>query len=576
MGSARIPPEVILASQDSSRQLGRYILIERIGKGGMGEVWKAWERNTSRFVAIKFLTAKDDADVMRFQREAELAANLDHPNIAPIYGFEEQEGRHYLVMKYIDGTTLLNAKLPMPQMLSILQKVCETLDFAHQKGVIHRDLKPVNIMLTSSNWPYVMDFGLAKNVDAGTTVSAYGMIMGTPQYMAPEQAQGLTDKVDARSDVYALGATMYHMLAGNPPFTGASALEIVQKVVRDDPVPPRKLNSRIDPDVENIILKALSKDPAQRYASAGDMARDLQTFLQGGDVVAKAPSSIQLMKKAIKRRMPAILAMLLALAVAGGGTLFFLRRAQTPAPGPVVTPAPAPAHLPPNPARTRISRAREPLTLLQFRPEDPENPKHAARLLSTLREEGDNLTLLESREVSREFREQAQTGQAQIDAILGADRSVWPTRRADAKRLIGWARILHEVLEQAEPFREASAPYAKIRADAQRVLDYAGQATLRIHVLPYARLVSMKSGERWVIRESRLVDATRARLTDPDLTTPIKICDMEIDDYELELDVPGQEPALRQAVKIAKNQMEHNREYILTGRMDQKGSIVLR
>jgi len=236
-----IPADALPFANDPSKQLGSYILVKQIGKGGMGTVWKAWDKKLTRWVAIKFLLVSEEEDVMRFQREAKLAARLRHPNIAPIYEVGEsvatqagEQTRHYLAMEYIDGQTMLSAtNLPIAEILDLFMKVAQGIEAAHKAGVVHRDLKPANIMLTTDKWPYVMDFGLAKAIQAESSLSVSGAVMGTPAYMPPEQAQGQLDKIDGQSDIYSLGATMYAVLCKKQPFTGQTPMEILMKVCKD-------------------------------------------------------------------------------------------------------------------------------------------------------------------------------------------------------------------------------------------------------------------------------------------------------------------------------------------------------
>src|SRR5688572_7875485 len=240
-----IPEEAAVYANDPARQLTNYILVKQIGKGGMGAVWKAWDKKLTRWVAIKFLLVAEDEDVLRFQREAKLAARLRHPNIAPIYEVGEapamqagQQPRHYLAMEYIDGYTMSGAtELPIPELIDIFMKVAQGIEAAHKAGVVHRDLKPANVMLTSDKWPYVMDFGLAKAIQAESSISVSGAVMGTPAYMPPEQAEGKLDQIDGTSDVYSLGATMYAVLCKKQPFTGQTPMQILMKVCKEDPAP---------------------------------------------------------------------------------------------------------------------------------------------------------------------------------------------------------------------------------------------------------------------------------------------------------------------------------------------------
>ncbi len=292
-----IPAEAAPWAATPGRQLNQYILVQQIGKGGMGAVWKAWDRRLTRWVAIKFLLASQDEDIFRFQREAKLAARLRHPNIAPIYEVGEAEPQqagqsscHYLAMEYIDGMPLGGAKLSVEQCLDLFVKIAQGVDAAHKSGIIHRDLKPANVMLTSEGWPYVMDFGLAKALSTDSSISVSGAVLGTPAYMPPEQAQGKLEMVDARSDVYSLGATMYAVLARKQPFAGDSAMEVLMKVCTEEPPPPRTLNPEIPAEVETIILKAMAKKREDRYPSAGALAEDLRRYLTHQPIAARPPA----------------------------------------------------------------------------------------------------------------------------------------------------------------------------------------------------------------------------------------------------------------------------------------------
>src|SRR5436190_1217371 len=317
------PEEAAQYIDDLARQLGQYILVKQIGKGGMGAVWKAWDKKLTRWVAIKFLLVSEDEDVLRFQREAKLAARLRHPNIAPIYEVGEQlatnageQNRHYLAMEYIDGQTMSSATdLPIPEILDLFMKVAQGIEAAHKAGVVHRDLKPANIMLTSDKWPYVMDFGLAKAIQAESSLSVSGAVMGTPAYMPPEQAQGKLDEIDGRSDVYSLGATMYAVLCKKQPFTGQTPMEILMKVCKDDPPSLKSHVPEMPDEVEKIVLKAMAKEKADRYATAQALADDLKRYLSNQEIEAKGPSSLKIAAGKVKRNVwPLVVTMIVLVA----------------------------------------------------------------------------------------------------------------------------------------------------------------------------------------------------------------------------------------------------------------------
>jgi len=319
-----VPPEVLQAAQDPSRRLKQYVLVQQVGRGGMGTVWKAWDDRLLRWVAVKFLLSPDDRDTERFLREARLAARLRHPNIAVVHEVGEAPpvepglpGRQYLVMDFIDGDTLASAALAPEQALRIFAAVARAVDLAHRQGVIHRDLKPQNILLSRERWPFVADFGLAKALSAGGSLSASGTVIGTPAYMPPEQALGRLNEIDERSDIYSLGATFYRVLSGRDPFAAATPLEILRLVVEHDPRPPRAVNPAIAPPVDTILRKCLSKSKGERYATALDLAEDLERALGGTRIRGRAPGPLALgFRRARRWALSLLLSALLVAAVA--------------------------------------------------------------------------------------------------------------------------------------------------------------------------------------------------------------------------------------------------------------------
>ena len=272
-------------------------LLEELGRGGMGVVYRARQPGLGRVVALKRLlhgVSSLPHDVARFRAEAEAAARLDHPHIVPVYSVDAHEGEPYFLMKYIEGTTLAKrlAEGPMParEAAALLAPVCRAIHYAHQRGVLHRDLKPSNILIDRDGGPHVGDFGLAKRIDVDASLTQSGAILGTPSYMAPEQAAGGRGATGPASDVYGLGAILYQMLTGRPPFQSANPFDTILLVLEHDPVPPRVLNPKASPDLEMIALKCLQKSPEQRYASASALADDLDAFLAGEPVSARSMS----------------------------------------------------------------------------------------------------------------------------------------------------------------------------------------------------------------------------------------------------------------------------------------------
>ncbi len=268
--------------------LPRYEIVEEIKRGGMGVVYRAWDPQLGREVALKVLLEDSDAEARRrFLREAQLAAQLHHPNIVPVYDTGECMGQVYLAMLLIDGATLDKAGLDLRGSMAAVRDAARAIDFAHQKSVVHRDIKPSNVMVDRQGRVYVTDFGLARKTDAAAKLTLTGVVLGTPAYMAPEQAQG--QGADSRSDVYSLGATLYELSTGQPPFSGPDPVAILLDTALKEPPPPRSRRPGLPRDVETIVLKAMERDPARRYATAGAMAEDLQRCLDGEPILARPP-----------------------------------------------------------------------------------------------------------------------------------------------------------------------------------------------------------------------------------------------------------------------------------------------
>src|SRR5207302_11356915 len=279
-----------------------YELLEEIGRGAMGVVYKAWDPRLKRFAALKVLLRGEHAsaaELSRFRSEAQAAAGLSHRNIVPVYQVSEADGRAYFCMKYVEGVTLAakarEGPLPPREAARLVALISRAVDHAHRHGILHRDLKPSNVLIDADDQPVVTDFGLAKRTHAEPGAStgdltAPGVIVGTPSYMAPEQAAGDTRAVGPASDVYSLGAILYEMLTGRPPFQAASAVDVLLLVRSEEAVRPRRLNPRIDSDLELICLKCLEKRPEYRYATAAALADDLDAYLRSEPVSARISS----------------------------------------------------------------------------------------------------------------------------------------------------------------------------------------------------------------------------------------------------------------------------------------------
>ncbi len=265
-----------------------------LGKGGMGVVYKARHLRLDRVVALKMIRAAGQAEAEereRFGREARAVARLQHPHVVQIYEVGEHQGRPYLALEYLDGGSLAQhpagAARPPREAARLVETVARAVSALHQAGIVHRDLKPANVLLAADGTPKVGDFGLAKRVDGTAGQTASGAVLGTPNYMAPEQAQGKVKEVGPAADVYALGAILYELLTGRPPFVADNAVDVLLQVVRDEPVPPSRLTARVPRDLETVCLKCLEKDPAGRYVSALALAQDLERFGAGEPILAR-------------------------------------------------------------------------------------------------------------------------------------------------------------------------------------------------------------------------------------------------------------------------------------------------
>jgi eukaryotic-like serine/threonine-protein kinase len=286
--------------QNVVRYFGDYELIREIAHGGMGVVYQARQVSLDRIVAVKMILAGALASqqiVERFQREARAAALLDHPGIVPIYEVGVHNDQHFFSMGYIDGeslaTKLAAGPMESKEAAALVVQISHAIQYAHERGVIHRDIKPSNILLDRRGVPRVADFGLAKRVDEGTELTGTGQILGTPSYMPPEQAACQVDSIGPESDVYSLGAMLYAMVTGRPPFQAASSVETLRQVIDEEVIPPVQLDRTIPKDLETIILKCLDKSRPRRYSSAQLLREDLERFLDDRPILARPVTSIE-------------------------------------------------------------------------------------------------------------------------------------------------------------------------------------------------------------------------------------------------------------------------------------------
>jgi serine/threonine protein kinase len=342
-----LPPEVAQAAKDVNRVFGKYVLMNELGRGGAGVVYKAWDTLILQYVALKFIRNQDDTEsdttsgssqVEEFQREARMSVRLRHPNIVRIYELGCMSNRYYLSMEYIEGGTLLamihggkerNQKTrfnsdPL-KFIKIMQNIAMAVDYAHntKPPIIHRDLKPHNVLVDLKGNPYVVDFGLAKEVDTGEGATLTGVVKGTPTYMAPEQAEGRNRDVDPRTDVYSLGAILYEMLTGRPPYLGESVPEILRKIATELPERPNDVITKVTlaeaasstansktktkpllvaKPLETICLKAIEKLKADRYQSAREFAEDIERYLKDEDILAQEPGLWRRIRRKVRQR----------------------------------------------------------------------------------------------------------------------------------------------------------------------------------------------------------------------------------------------------------------------------------
>ncbi|MBA3651362.1 MAG: protein kinase, partial [Chthoniobacterales bacterium] len=320
-------------------EFGEYELLEEIGRGGQGVVFRARQKSPNRIVALKVIALGQwatKAHLRRFRREAEAAACLDHPGIVPIYEVGERDGSCYFSMKLIEGGQLdevvSQAPLSIRQAAQLIAQIARTVHHAHGFGIIHRDIKPGNVLLDTQGLPHLTDFGLARLVEADSTVTRTLEVMGTPSYMAPEQATGNNAEVGRATDVYGLGAVLYQLLTGHPPFAGGTTYETIKLLLETEPRPPRLWNRKIDRDLSTICLKCLEKDPARRYSSALALAEDLEHWLKHEPIAARRTGFVTRSTKWMRRNPTSALlaAALVALATAVGWNLWKSEVTQPP------------------------------------------------------------------------------------------------------------------------------------------------------------------------------------------------------------------------------------------------------
>src|SRR5947209_14530391 len=308
-------------------ELGDYELLEEIGRGGQGVVFRARQKSLNRTVALKVISLgqwASKAHLKRFRLEAEAAARLEHPGIVPIHEVGERDGSCYFSMKFIEGGQLdevaRREPIPIRRAVELMANVARTVHYAHEHGILHRDIKPGNILLDTKGEAHLTDFGLARLVESESSVTHTLDVLGTPSYMAPEQAIGNNAAVSSTTDIYGLGAVLYQLLTGQPPFAGGATYETIKLLLDTEPRQPRLLNPKIDRDLSTICLKCLQKDSKRRYPSALPLAEDLERWLRHEPIQARRTGIFTRGRKWVRRKpaVAALIASLVALAAAIG------------------------------------------------------------------------------------------------------------------------------------------------------------------------------------------------------------------------------------------------------------------
>ncbi len=352
------------------RYFGDYELLGEIARGGMGVVYRAKQVSLDRTVAVKMMRPgllASEAEISRFYAEAKTAARLQHPNIVAIHEVGEFEGLHYFSMDFVEGPSLdalvRERPLSSAEAAGYVQVLAEAVQYAHAQGILHRDLKPSNVLVDAGGRPRITDFGLARPLDGDAGTTAAGTVMGTPAYMPPEQAAGQHERLSPASDVYSLGAILYELLTGRPPFRAGNQMETVRMVLKEKPAPPRELNPEISRELETICLRCLEKEPARRYASAADLAGELESFLRGEPGQVR-PATLR--RRA--RRWPwvvaacAVVVLVVALVMTPGHQRDAARYSGTPgipSKGPSISSPPSPAPSPPPHATAKAAAKKK-------------------------------------------------------------------------------------------------------------------------------------------------------------------------------------------------------------------------
>ncbi len=314
--------------EDVERMLGRYALVRKVGAGGAGVVWKAWDTQLERWVAIKEPQLDRGVSTERFLREARAAAQLNHPNLIQIFEVGEQDGVAYIVMDFVEGRRLDECTLDPRAGASVVARICDAVQAMHSRGVVHRDIKPQNILVDGRGEPHLGDFGLARLIES-SPLTIEGGFLGTPQYAAPEQVAGKREDIGPETDVYGLGATLYHVLSGHPPFEGEGAHQILERKRNEmGPRPVREASSTVPPELALVVGRAMEGRRADRYSSAAALGEDLKRFLRGEDVSIRPPNALGHTRRILRRHYRPLAAAVLVAVVAAGVASWRVRESR--------------------------------------------------------------------------------------------------------------------------------------------------------------------------------------------------------------------------------------------------------
>jgi hypothetical protein len=479
-----VSEEVRIALADPKNRFSKYVLLSKLGAGGMGEVWRAWDTSVYRMVALKFPRTMGEEEIRRLHLEAQGAGGLSHPNVASIYEISEADGRHYIAMQYIPGKTAEDSakdrKQEPREIVRWVRDAALGVHYAHESGVIHRDLKPANVMIDHEGRVFVMDFGLAKLTGGEGSGTVSGVILGTPAYMPPEQAAANAGQVDRRSDVYSLGAMLYTLLAGKRPFDGESATDILVQILTTEPPTLRKVWPEAPWELEAIVARAMARARDSRYQTAKEFAEDLDRFLKNEPVQAKRQSAMLRGVRHLRRRAGVFAVTGFCVLALAGAVGFSIHGAKQP-------PAAGPDRL--QVWGELFPKLQKALSIDRF------DPAAAAALTDR---------------VSREFPEQKESVAGIVDgeykdllaALENLPRARWIESAPRVKRYREWLLYMKKPVETVD-----------------RILAYRGTLTLTVQVAPYAEV------------RGPLVEG----LTSVERTTPLCVKDVEIREGGIEL-----------------------------------------